>query len=417
MSGAGGRPVGDSPQPDARPNHDFPAGGALFHWTGHSGAVSDPNNWDFVLGDDNRMMPPPGALDLAIIQSASNIAVTGALNVNGASIGTEVNTSTGTTVTMTGSVTAGLNGVSAENAVFQGTVTTTALVVTGFTVTFQSSVSAAGLSAGGGQTTFASGSSLAATGPVLTAGTLTFTGGASGSSHTGTPALYAANPDEFFSNTTALQVNDTLALNGGTFTATGDTAVGVGTLANPSTIQITNGGSLVTTGTLHVGTTFATGNQIQSGAGLVTVDSGTLQAQHINVGDGGPGTLNIKNGGQVTSMDSNIALGADAPGTVDIATNGKWTVTGNFFVGLGGEGQMTVESGGTFNVSGKLSLSAFPPPVEMEAWSFKTVGSSIAGPPWAPPARAPMWAARRARWAAASRWTAATRSGRTMDPC
>jgi len=337
----------------------IPPGGALFRWVGVSGDVSNPNNWTFVLGSDMTITPPPGPLDLAIIQSQSNITVTGALNVNGATIGTETNAYYGSIVTMAGSVSAGLNGVSAQDAVFQGTVTTTGLVVTFSMATFQSSVSAGGLSAGG-QTTFASGSSLAATGPVLTTGTLAFTGGASGSSQTGTPAIYAANP-VFFSNTTALQVNGTLALTGASFTASGDTVVGEGSVSNPSTIQITNGGSLVTTGSLLVGVAYTDGGtgQIQPGSGLVVVNSGVLESQGITLGDGGPGTLNVKNGGLVTSKDSFVAFSANSPSTVDIATGGSWNLTGNLFLGFGDQGQVTVESGGTLDVTRALFVG-FP---------------------------------------------------------
>ena len=68
---------------------------------------------------------------------------------------------------------------------------------------------------------------------------------------------------------------------------------------------------------------------------------------------GGTGTLNISNGGLVTSSAGSIGDSQNAVGSVTI-DNAAWNISGRLGVGNFGKGTLTVQNGGTLTSTGGL---------------------------------------------------------------
>src|SRR5690606_12223178 len=90
------------------------------------------------------------------------------------------------------------------------------------------------------------------------------------------------------------------------------------------------------------------------GTGVVTVDgAGSLLTSNISlvVGHRGNGTLNITNGGMVSSKGGTIAGQSNGNGHVTVQGAGSsWTMTGPsspLYVGFEGSGTLTISGGGT----------------------------------------------------------------------
>jgi len=107
------------------------------------------------------------------------------------------------------------------------------------------------------------------------------------------------------------------------------------------------------------------GRSNSTDSGTLTVDHGTLnQCNDMFVGYYGKGTLNIKNGGSVSTLAGasiGTASGSNGTATVD-GVNSQWTVIGQLNVGgnnttAGGTGLLTVKSGGVVTAA---SVHTYP---------------------------------------------------------
>jgi outer membrane autotransporter protein len=153
----------------------------------------------------------------------------------------------------------------------------------------------------------------------------------------------------------------TLTIDGGTWydsvtssnvsSGGGTTAVGGG---GNGTLDIKNGGK--------ASTQFINIGQNNGSTGVVTVDGANSElfvtadnSSGITVGTNGNGTLNITNGGKVTTNSgSGVADSVGSTGTVNVSgTGSNWTINkGPLNVGRRGTGVLNITSGGTVNSNG-----------------------------------------------------------------
>jgi outer membrane autotransporter protein len=128
----------------------------------------------------------------------------------------------------------------------------------------------------------------------------------------------------------------------------GTTAIGGG---GNGTVDIKNGGK--------ASTMFINIGQNQGSTGIVTVDGSGSElyatadsSSGITVGTNGTGTLNVTNGGKVTSnTTSGLGDGQGSSGTVNVSGKGSnFTIQdGALNVGRQGTGELNITSGGTVN--------------------------------------------------------------------
>ncbi|WP_217429708.1 beta strand repeat-containing protein, partial [Pandoraea anapnoica] len=113
---------------------------------------------------------------------------------------------------------------------------------------------------------------------------------------------------------------------------------------------------LIVLGQLNVnsGGTVTNLNADINAGGTVTVSGvGSIwnsSTGYLYVGDGGAGTLNINNGGQVTQTGNTFAIGFRASGVGTVTVNGqgsKLTSSDDFEIGRTGAGTLNIEDGGT----------------------------------------------------------------------
>ncbi|MEN6426171.1 MAG: autotransporter domain-containing protein [Phycisphaerales bacterium] len=105
-----------------------------------------------------------------------------------------------------------------------------------------------------------------------------------------------------------------------------------------------------------------------NGAGTVTV-TGTdaaLTAGDVQVGVFGQGTLNLQDGGSVTSDDATVGVAPDSVGTVLVGTGSTWENTESMVVGGYGEGTVTVSGGGQVTVGQTLYIGG----VDLDDFEF-----------------------------------------------
>jgi T5SS/PEP-CTERM-associated repeat protein len=128
-------------------------------------------------------------------------------------------------------------------------------------------------------------------------------------------------------------------------------------------LNITNGGTVTTTiPQIPVGSTIGS----NGGVGHVTVDgaasSWTNTICGINVGGfGGEGTLDVKNGADVSSGEGFVARGEGSVGTANIDGAGStWTCDSFLVLGLEGDGTMNVTNGGAVSSLWGLVGAQFP---------------------------------------------------------
>jgi len=101
-----------------------------------------------------------------------------------------------------------------------------------------------------------------------------------------------------------------------------------------------------------------------AGTGTVTVTGAeslldVAGLDTIHVGYTGQGTLNILDGGEVTSDSASIGTMDGSTGTATVGANGVWSNSGPLFVGNAGNGELLVEEGG--EVSAVDVLIGFAP--------------------------------------------------------
>lgn len=146
-----------------------------------------------------------------------------------------------------------------------------------------------------------------------------------------------------------------------------DTSLVVASAAS-GTLTIVNGGT-VTTGT------YLTIADQEIASGLVTVDGpGSVLAvgQALEVGWAGKGTLDIRNGGVVTSGAGRIASGEGSSGVVTIDGAGsRWTSSGTVEIGNFGNGIVTVRNGGSISAAGGIAIA-----MDAQATSALNIGAA-----------------------------------------
>ena len=150
--------------------------------------------------------------------------------------------------------------------------------------------------------------------------------------------------------------NGTVTVDGLGSNLTNSGCLEVGFLGN-GTLNIQNGGQVSSDGGFLGESNGSSGTATVDGSGSKwTTNSGSLY-----VGESGAGTLNIQNGGQVSN--ANGYLGAySGSGTATVDGNGSlWNNTGSLYVGgweydAGGTGSLTVQNGGQLTVDGTLKL-------------------------------------------------------------
>lgn len=178
---------------------------------------------------------------------------------------------------------------------------------------------------------------------------------------------------QFFSSSLeepSLLVGDNGILNviGGTFrtvhSALGESSVAQGEVAvlNSGTRWESNGRLLVGDagpGKLSVVNGFASALETRIGGGahaggdvIVGGASGRFESGSLAVGFGGPGQLEIRDGGTVVSTDASIGRVLAGPHTVEVYSHAKsgvpsrWSVPGILAVASGGPGLLTIREGG-----------------------------------------------------------------------
>lgn len=119
------------------------------------------------------------------------------------------------------------------------------------------------------------------------------------------------------------------------------------------TLTIENGGQVSTSGTIYVYYSSIIGHdQYSTGTATITgAGSSWVNSAGLVVGYGGPGTLVISNGGQVTN-GGGVVVGYQASGTATVSGAGSiWNAANGITVGRSGPGTLVVENGGQVSSS------------------------------------------------------------------
>jgi len=179
-------------------------------------------------------------------------------------------------------------------------------------------------------------------------GTLNIRNGGAVSSSTGLVGYHAGS-------TGAVMVDG----NGSAWVSSG-LYVGFGSVSAGGTLVIRNGGAVSNAFVGYLG-------YFSGSTGTVTVD-GTCSrwdsSDSLHVGQYGNGTVDISNGGAVSSAGGTVAYGPQSSGTVTVRDgNSVWHSTGDLYVGgsesgVGGSGSVTVADDGLLDVDGTLKLWA-----------------------------------------------------------
>lgn len=195
---------------------------------------------------------------------------------------------------------------------------------------------------------------------VGTTGSLVIRNGASLTTEQGTVG--------FFPGSTGTVVVDAAAWNLDTHLNLGSGATG--------TLTILNGGTVAT------GTYLTIGDQ-EIATGLLTVDGkGSVLAvgQALEVAWTGKGTLDIRNGGVVTSGAGRIASNEGSLGVVTVDGAGsRWTSSEIVTIGNFGTGDVTVRNGGSISAAGGIAVA-----VKVEGKGTLNIGAATGDAPAAP---------------------------------
>jgi len=153
--------------------------------------------------------------------------------------------------------------------------------------------------------------------------------------------------------------------------------VGYGSGSSGTATVTGSGSSWASSGDLHVGgygtgiVTVADRGSLSSGDGYLGKESGssgtatitgagsswtngatTWDDSYLYVGGGGTGTLNVENGGSVSTSFGYLGEESGSSGTATITgTGSSWTNSGSLYLG-GSAGDVSVLDGGTLNVGG-----------------------------------------------------------------
>lgn len=112
------------------------------------------------------------------------------------------------------------------------------------------------------------------------------------------------------------------------------------------TVNITNGGTV----SAPIG---ILGFDASSRANVVNIDgagSSLINNVSLTVGNNGSGTINVTNGGSLTSSTSYLALFGGSSGAVNVnGTGSSWGAGTDLLVGVLGQGALNISNGGTVN--------------------------------------------------------------------
>ncbi|HRO97746.1 MAG TPA: PEP-CTERM sorting domain-containing protein, partial [Ferruginibacter sp.] len=128
-------------------------------------------------------------------------------------------------------------------------------------------------------------------------------------------------------------------------------------------LNIENGGKVINTNTYDYGSLIGS---TPEGTGVATVTGANSHWQNsgfLYVGERGNGTLNIEDGGKVTSTtDSIISALSGSTGTVTVTgANSRWESSGNLYVGgtqngSGGNGSLIINDGGAVSATNGVTI-------------------------------------------------------------
>ncbi len=138
---------------------------------------------------------------------------------------------------------------------------------------------------------------------------------------------------------------------GSSWINTGQLVVGE---AGTATVTIQNDGDANATGDVAIGeATGSMGALNIDGAGS-TFDA----AAGLTVGNNGAGSVNVSNGGALTSLNTGIGVEAGGAGAVHVTdANSNWSNSGSLDVGVAGDGQVFVENGARLDALGGADIA------------------------------------------------------------
>jgi T5SS/PEP-CTERM-associated repeat protein len=153
---------------------------------------------------------------------------------------------------------------------------------------------------------------------------------------------------------------------------------------NDGMLSVSSGGSVSALNGFEVGSS-------ASGSGQVSVtgtNSSVSGAWYLVIGVSGEGTLTVGDGGAAsTAGDFDVATQAGSSGVVHINSGGGVTTAVNSHVGgwwqqSGGQGRVNINSGGTFNVTGTLTIwNMAGNAVNLHGGTINTTGLNFNGNP------------------------------------
>jgi T5SS/PEP-CTERM-associated repeat protein len=137
----------------------------------------------------------------------------------------------------------------------------------------------------------------------------------------------------------------------GSFLQTAGTAGVTIARAGSGTLTVTDGATLSGGGALMLG-------GASGGQGTVNVNSGTLAAGSMNIGNSGTGVLNATAAAVTAFGPVSVGVFTNSNGVVSLQSGSTFTVQGGLEVGVGGTGTLTA-SGGSLSAAG-LSIGGSP---------------------------------------------------------
>ena len=100
-----------------------------------------------------------------------------------------------------------------------------------------------------------------------------------------------------------------------------------------------------------------TGAALVTGANSRWMNTGDVIVGHV----GGGGTLEVRQGGTLTSDQGFAGAGASSPGTITVSDPGStWNASGSFFIGYAGSGLLSVVNGGVASTTWNSHLGFTP---------------------------------------------------------
>ncbi|MFA5689226.1 MAG: hypothetical protein WC959_08790 [Kiritimatiellales bacterium] len=153
----------------------------------------------------------------------------------------------------------------------------------------------------------------------------------------------------------------TVIVNGGSLASSGVVHLGA-TTNSQGILTVNNGGTVDLTKTLYVAYNIGSGELNINGSGSrVTINAGTGNTLTVGRNNGTTGTVSITGGGLLTTSGT-VYLGntANATGSVLIdGQNSVWkSLGGTFYVGNTGTGTLTIQNGGFVSVAGTITNGA-----------------------------------------------------------